>query len=80
MLSVEERASIAETLLAFNKSATDNFVTRLAERVKDLNVQPPAVEIRYNHLNVTTKAVVGDASIATVASVPINFCKVGTSS
>ncbi|GFR41754.1 hypothetical protein Agub_g2509 [Astrephomene gubernaculifera] len=73
-LTLERRKELAARLLE-HKDRDDTFFTRLSKRLEEAGVSLPSVTVEYRQLRVQTEALVGAASVPTVASVPLTFVK-----
>ncbi|GLI71055.1 hypothetical protein VaNZ11_015971 [Volvox africanus] len=73
-LTIVRRKELATKLLE-HSHGDDTFFTRLSKRMQHAGVNVPSVTVEYRNLRVDTEALVGAASVATVASVPLGIIK-----
>ncbi|GLC42336.1 hypothetical protein PLESTM_001322300 [Pleodorina starrii] len=73
-LTLERRKELATRLLE-HSHGDDTFFTRLGKRMQHAGLHVPSVVVEYRELRVDTEALVGAASVPTVANVPITAVK-----
>ncbi|PNW84179.1 hypothetical protein CHLRE_04g224500v5 [Chlamydomonas reinhardtii] len=73
-LSVQRRRELAARLME-HTSHDDTFFTKLTRLLQEAGVVLPSVTVDYRNLRIDTEALVGSASIPTVANVPLTFLR-----
>ncbi|KAG2425086.1 hypothetical protein HXX76_013995 [Chlamydomonas incerta] len=73
-LSVARRKELAERLME-HKTHDDTFFTKLTRLLQEADVVLPSVTVEYRNLRIETEALIGAASIPTVANVPLTFMR-----
>lgn len=73
-LSLARRRELAQHLLAYN-TRDRTFFQAVQAKMAANHVAVPSVTVEYSNLTVTTSALIGNASVPTLVSVPVSFGK-----
>ncbi|KAJ8751713.1 hypothetical protein K2173_025884 [Erythroxylum novogranatense] len=72
-LGLIERRNLLERLIKIAEEDNEKFLLKLRQRIERVGLEIPAIEVRFEHLNVEAKAYVGSRALPTILNYSINM-------
>ncbi|GFP96776.1 pleiotropic drug resistance protein 1 [Phtheirospermum japonicum] len=72
-IGFQERKDLLERLLKSADEDNEKFLTKLRDRIDRVGIQLPTIEVRFEHLNVSSEAYVGGRSLPTFFNFTMNI-------